>query len=93
MKLFWLGSLCLACTLAAAQEPTTPAGEPQVQRIVVQDDQVRVEEERVRGVTRKLVVKPKDAAAYEVAPTNAARDPSQPTRGNEGRRAWNVFKF
>jgi hypothetical protein len=74
---------------AQTQQPT----EPPVQRIVVQDDQVRVEEERVRGVTRRVVVKPKDAAAYEVIPSTPARDPSQPARGNDGKRAWNVLKF
>lgn len=82
-------------TLAQDAKPST-ATEPKVQRIVVQDEQVRIEEERVRGVTRKVTVKPKDAAAYEVLPTNAARDPSQAHRGSEGaggKRVWNVLKF
>jgi hypothetical protein len=89
--------LALAALPALAQDAKpAAAAEPKVQRIVVQDDQVRIEEERVRGVTRKVTVKPKDAAAYEVLPTSAARDPSQAHRGSEGaagKRVWNVLNF
>jgi hypothetical protein len=81
---------------AAAPAPASRTPEPKVQRIVVQDDHVRIEEERVRGVTRRVVVKPKDAAAYQVLPATAARDPSQAHTGSEGatgKRVWNVLNF
>jgi hypothetical protein len=96
MKAFLCALLASVVFPALAQDSKPPPAEPKVQRIVVQDDQVRIEEERVRGVTRKVTVKPKDAAAYEVLPTSAARDPSQAHRGSEGaagKRVWNVLSF
>lgn len=81
---------------ALAQDSKPAPAEPKVQRIVVQDEQVRIEEERVRGITRKVIVKPKDGVAYEVLPSSAARDPSQAHRGSEGasgKRVWNVLSF
>ena len=99
----------LACSLAGAQTglpaaapPTVAAPnragppEPQVQRIVSEDDQVRIEELRVRGLTQRVVVKPRHAAEYEVVPTAGGRDPSQGRSGSQGaagQRVWNFFKF
>jgi hypothetical protein len=96
MKAFLCALLASAVLPVAAQDNKPTPAEPKVQRIVVQDEQVRIEEERVRGVTRKVVVKPKDGVAYEVLPTSAARDPSQAHRGSEGaagKRVWNVLSF
>ena len=84
----------LACTTAAAQEHNPP--EPKVQRTVIEDDSVRIEELRVRGLSTSLVVKPKHAAQYEVVPTPGGRDPSQGRIGSQGaagQRVWNVLKF
>jgi hypothetical protein len=102
-RVAWLAWLAFPALAIAQQTPPqdapAPASrtpEPKVQRIVVQDDRVRIEEERVRGVTRRVVVKPKDAAAYQVLPTTAARDPSQAHTGSEGatgKRVWNVLSF
>jgi hypothetical protein len=86
--------LALAAGTVLAQERTTP--EPKVQRTVVEDDSVRIEELRVRGLNVSLVVKPKHAAAYEVMPMPGGRDPSQghgASQGAAGQRAWNVLKF
>jgi hypothetical protein len=86
--------MSLSCTAVPAQE-RTPA-EPKVQRTVIDEDSVRVEELRVRGLTTSLVVKPKNAAAYEVVPTPGGRDPSQGRTGSQGaagHRVWNVLKF
>jgi len=70
--------------------------EPNVQRTVIEDDSVRIEELRVRGLNTSLVVKPKHAAEYEVVTTPGGRDPSfgpGGSKGAAGQRVWNVFKF
>ena len=70
--------------------------EPHVQRTVVEDDSVRIEELRVRGLNTSLVVKPKNAAEYEIVPMPGGRDPSigrGSSQGAAGQRVWNIFKF
>lgn len=89
-------SILLAITAGTvlAQGRTVP--EPKVQRTVIEDDSVRIEELRVRGLNTSLVVKPKHAAVYEVVPTPGGRDPSQGRGGSQGaagQRVWNVLKF
>ena len=44
---------------AGAAAPSTERGEPRVERIVVEDKGVRIEELRVRGQTQRIVVHPK----------------------------------
>jgi hypothetical protein len=87
--------LCLLAALPAlAQESTRP--EPKIERIVLQDDNTRIEELRVRGQTQKVTVKPKNAPEYEVITAPGGRDPSVGRAGNKdstGQRVWNVFKF
>jgi hypothetical protein len=86
--------LWFTCAAAQAQE-RTPV-EPKVQRSVIEDDSVRIEELRVRGLSTSLVVKPKHAAEYEVVPAPGGRDPSQgrgSSQGAAGQRVWNIFKF
>ena len=91
--------LALTLTLllpAAALAQERAATEPKVQRTVIEDDSVRIEELRVRGLSTRLVVKPKHAAQYEVVPTPGGRDPSQGRIGSQGaagQRVWNVLKF
>jgi hypothetical protein len=87
-------ALVLATGPTLAQDRT--ATEPRVQRTVIEDDSVRIEELRVRGLNTSLVVKPKHAAAYEVVPTPGGRDPSFGRGGSQGaagQRVWNVLKF
>jgi hypothetical protein len=74
----------------AASAPAREAAEPKVERIVVQDDAVRIEELRVRGVTQSVTVSPKNAPAYQVAPTTPARPPEDKS---QGRRTWRLFSF
>jgi hypothetical protein len=84
----------LACTTAAAQEHNPP--EPKVQRTVIEDDSVRIEELRVRGLSTSLVVKPKHAAQYEVVPAPGGRALAADAplrRVAAGQRVWNVLKF
>ena len=82
------------CAPVAAQQRSAP--EPRVQRTVIEDDSVRIEELRVRGLSTSLVVKPKHAAEYEVVPEPGGRDPSQgrgASQGAAGKRVWNILKF
>jgi len=75
-----------------------PGNEPAVRRDVIEDDNARIDELRVRGAVRSITVKPKGPirAEYEVLPTDASRDPSDgpgSTKGAQGRRVWRVLSF
>jgi hypothetical protein len=88
-------SMCLACAAAPAAALDVP--EPRVERIVIEDEGARIEELRVRGQVQRIVVKPKNAAEYEIVAPSGGRDPSQ-NRANQqpgagGQRVWNLFKF
>jgi hypothetical protein len=90
MNLSWpafiLPALVAAAPLARAAEEApaqrTPA-EPQVLNQVTEDDNVRIEELRVRGQTRRLTVKPKIPGmnAYEIAAPEPGRGPATPRCG------------
>jgi len=90
----------LAAPLAALAAPALVAApaddkpEPAVQKIVTEDDGVRIEELRFRGETRSITVKSKirGARPYEIVPPTGARDPSQ-AGSTTGQRVWNVFAF
>ena len=93
--------LALAAALPAvlAAQPQTPSrssdsSEPEVHRVVLEDDAVRIVELRVRGQVRHISVTPKAAHArpFEIVPVDPARDVSQ-QRGLTGQRLWNVFSF
>jgi hypothetical protein len=107
VALLCLGLPCAAQTAAvppAAPPPATgasaaapPAGgvpEAKVQRIVVEDDRVRIDELRVRGQTRRIVVQPKlpGVPAYQIGVNTDARDPQMDPR-SEGRSLWQIFSF
>lgn len=87
----------------AATAPDAPAArsgpaEPQVRHVVVEDDGVRVEELRVRGVTRHIRVQPKTpgSAPYQILPPDASQpldDGTAASRGARGQRVWNVLAF
>lgn len=79
--------LALPPALAAAPEPA-------VQRQVLEDDGVRIEELRVRGINQRLVVRPKAASApaYEILPAEPGRDAAQDRRA-AGQRVWRLFSF
>lgn len=68
-----------------------PVPEPDVHRPVLEDDNVRIEELRVRGQTQRIVVKPKsaDARPYEILPA----DPAEPRRAGAGQRVWPLLRF
>ncbi len=98
--------LTLACALfataagaqAVADVPPPSTPEPRVRRTVVEDDGVRVEELRVRGEVRRIVVQTKGerGSRYEVLPADGARNLAPgpgSTRGAAGQRVWNVLSF
>ena len=102
--------LCLLATgiSALAQTPAAPAapaaksadataarsGEPRLQRVVVEDDGVRIEELRLRGQLQRITVQSKIGGVrpYEIIIAPAGRDPSQ-ERGNAGQRVWSLLSF
>lgn len=107
MSLASLRTAALALILpmgAAAQAPgvaaaiATPAGEPDVRRSVMEDDANRVEELRVRGQVRSVVVTTKGAWAgsYEIDVGDPSREMSagaDARRGTAGQRMWRLFSF
>ncbi len=93
-------ALCL-CAPSWAQGPAPAAAEvpqrgnePAVQRTVSEDESVRIEELRVRGQTRRIVVRSKlpGAPAYEIGTSTDGRDVAQDRR-SEGRSLWQVLSF
>lgn len=92
---------------APAPAPAPASAEPikfrdvpevKVEQLVNEDDKVRIEETRVRGLTQKVVVKNKDSKApeYEILLGDTGRDiPTRQgaDRGNAGARVWRLFNF
>jgi hypothetical protein len=75
-----------APTPAAAVDPTTgalvetapaaPGKDAKVEHLVAEDSQVRIEETRVRGVSKKIVVHSKiTGGSYEIQPKDPSRAP------------------
>jgi hypothetical protein len=81
----------------AHSAPRVP--EPNVRQTVIEDDHVRVEELRVRGEVRRIVVRTQGnqpGSTYEIAPADGARDLSSgpvSARGVAGRSLWTVLSF
>lgn len=94
-----LGAMLLpaAARAQAASADAVPAprsAEPQVQRTVIEDDQVRIEELKVRGVVQSVTVQPRNsrAPAYRILPAEGGRDLSR-ERVPAGQRVWSVMSF
>ncbi|WP_242477787.1 hypothetical protein [Rubrivivax gelatinosus] len=79
---------------AAASAPAARTPEPAVQRQVSEDDNVRIEELKVRGQTQSITVRSKlpGVKPYEIVPSSGARDPSQPGDPS-GQRVWHMLTF
>ena len=97
---WWLLGLAAVTSYGAGQVPTpapTPGTrpEPVVRRTVVEDDNVKIEELRVRGQVQRITVSPKASGVrpYEIAPPDSGRDPSQQSKGISGRSLWQLFSF
>jgi hypothetical protein len=96
--LLWPG-LALA-QAAAADPPATEVrgGEPNVKRSVIEDDGSRIEELRVRGQARSVVITTKGplASSYEINVGDPSREmdaTADTRRGAAGHSMWRVFSF
>lgn len=88
--------LAVVATGALAEPPP----EPKVERTVSEDDQVRIEELKVRGETKKVTVKNKITKApdYEIVVNDAGRESAGGTgtgmpKSGSGTRVWRVLNF
>ncbi len=82
--------------LPELQAAGAAATDPAVQETVTEDDGARIEELKVRGRSKRIVVKPKTGPAYEIIPPGSGSDISQGARGNNGavgKRVWPVLSF
>ena len=100
MRLPCLAILALAAHAATAGERSTTAAmnEPRVEVLVSEDDNVRIEELRVRGQVQRITVTPKTGGrvGYQIIPGDASRDLSpgaNTSRGAAGQRVWHVLSF
>lgn len=95
---------CLAVSLFLAaltgHALADPPPEPQVERSVAEDDQVRIEELKVRGETKKVTVRHKKSKApeYEIVVNDAGRESAGGTgtglpKSGSGTRVWRVLNF
>jgi hypothetical protein len=84
--------MAAACGSALAEPPP----EPKVERHVAEDDQVRIEELRVRGETKKVTVKNKKTKApdYEIVVNDAGHESAGGSgKSGSGTRVWRVLNF
>lgn len=79
---------------AAASAPAKKARPPAAHVQVIEDDNVRIEESRVRGQPQRITVQNKigPARGYEIIVPPGGKDTSQ-DRGASGQRAWSLFAF
>lgn len=92
----------MAQTAASAPVESQPAAqgaaEPKIQRSVVEDDNAKIEELRVRGAVKSITVTSKigSGISYEVVPVDAGRNqnasPSN-DRGSTGKSLFRVLSF
>ncbi len=85
--------LCALLSGCAGMGPR-PGTDAVVQRLVNEDDQVRITELRVRGQTQHISVANKDSTVpgYQITPPAAGSDPSA-ARTGAGQRVWTVLSF
>ena len=74
------------------------AGEPNVQRTLIEDKGSRIEELKVRGTTQRVTVTPKvgTSKSYEIIMGDGSRnltDGANTSRGAAGQRVWTVLDF
>ena len=81
--------------LAASAVPAAAvAPETGLKRTVVEDDNVRIEETRLRGLPTRITVRNKSTggSSYEILTAPNGKDPTQ-DKGVAGQRAWSLFDF
>ena len=84
--------------IESAEVDRQRAGEPAIQRTVIEDKLSKVEELRVRGQLQKVTVDNKGRAPnYEVLTHDGSRDIADGgivgLGGAAGKRVWNVLRF
>jgi hypothetical protein len=79
---------------APAAAKAQPRGRPLAHVQVIEDDNVRIEESRVRGQMQRITVQHKvgPVPRYEIIVMPGGKDTSQ-DRGAGGQRAWSLFSF
>jgi Protein of unknown function (DUF2782) len=90
-------ALALPCHAQEVQAPKSSI-EPKVELLVTEDDNVRIEELRVRGQVQRILVTPKRGAgvAYQILTgdgSNSQAAGPNATRGALGQRVWHVLSF
>jgi hypothetical protein len=99
--------VCVCAPCWAQSAPAAPAqvethvvarSEPAVQHIVIEDQGSKIDELRVRGQTRHVIVTPKVGVtkSYEIIVSHTGRIPVDGTggvNGAVGKRVWNVLDF
>ena len=70
--------------------PATKSKDARVEHLVTEDSQVRIEETRVRGVTKKIIVHSKipGVGSYEIQPRDPSVDPE-----NDRAAGMRLFNF
>ncbi len=80
----------------AANALADPPPEPKVERTVAEDDQVRIEELKVRGEAKSVTVKNKKTKApdYEIVVHDAGRESAGGSgKSGSGTRVWRILNF
>jgi hypothetical protein len=88
--------LALFFALPLGSALADPPPEPKVERTVAEDDQVRIEELKVRGEAKKVTVKNKNSRApdYEIVVNDAGRESAGGSgKSGSGQRVWRVLNF
>jgi len=83
-----------AAAAPASAAASAPGVRPASEVRVIEDDQVRIEETRVRGQLQRVTVSPKGSTMrpYEINVGAGGRDPSQ-DKSSAGQRVWSVLRF
>ena len=91
-RVFLAASLGLLAACAAP--PAARTADAGVQRLVLEDDQVRIDELRLRGQTQRVTVQPKGGSGrpYEILQPSPGAD-AQQHRDAAGQRVWPVLTF
>jgi hypothetical protein len=82
----------VAPSRAASEAAQTPAERPHI--TVLEDDNTRIEEHRVRGSVTRVTVQSKvgKVPAYEIQVIPPGRE-SMNDRGSQGKRTWSLLRF
>jgi hypothetical protein len=77
-------------TILVETAPATKSKDGKIEHLVTEDSQVRIEETRVRGVTKKIVVHSKipGMGSYEIQPKDPSVDPE-----NDHGAGMRLFNF